>query len=186
MFDVVLCGCIWSWYEKHNDNPWLSLSYIKQLNSSYSLTIRWQWCWWHRYVGDFMMVTDLRCWWQNHYVGDFFRYVGDFLNVLNRSPTSQTCNQLIWSPTSVTNIDVTDIDEFPDSWFSASCWKSWCLGWILGNLRFPEKCKTYGRSAPRCIRESPLQLKICKCILMSNYSTYVILTSQTYVANRSE
>ena len=25
-----------------------------------------------------MMMTDLRCWWQNHYVGDFFRYVGDF------------------------------------------------------------------------------------------------------------
>ena len=37
----------------------------------------------------------------------FFRYVGDFLNVLNRSPTSQTCHQHIWSPTSVTNIDVT-------------------------------------------------------------------------------
>ena len=48
---------------------------------------RWQWCWWHRYVSDFMMVTDFRCWW-NHYVGDCFRYVGDFLNVLNRSPTS--------------------------------------------------------------------------------------------------
>ena len=32
-------------------------------------------------VGDFMMVTDLRCWWQNHYVGDFFRYVGDFFSV---------------------------------------------------------------------------------------------------------
>ena len=27
---------------------------------------------------------------------------------LNRSPTSQTCRQNIWSPTSVTNIDVTD------------------------------------------------------------------------------
>ena len=40
------------------------------------------------YVGDFMMVTDFRCWRQNHYVGDFFRYVGDFVNVLNRSPTS--------------------------------------------------------------------------------------------------
>ena len=26
---------------------------------------RWQWYWRHRYVGDFMMVTDLRCWWQN-------------------------------------------------------------------------------------------------------------------------
>ena len=44
---------------------------------------RWQWCWWHRYVGDFMMVTDLRCWWQNHYVGDFFRYVGDCFTVTN-------------------------------------------------------------------------------------------------------
>ena len=32
---------------------------------------RWQWCWR-----------------QNYYVGDFFRYVGDYSNVLNRSPTS--------------------------------------------------------------------------------------------------
>ena len=55
----------------------------------------WQWCWWHRYVGDFMMVTDLKCWWQNHYAGDFFRYVGDFLNVLNRSPTSWIGNQYL-------------------------------------------------------------------------------------------
>ena len=39
----------------------------------------------------------------------FFRYVGDFLNVLNRSPTSQSCLQHIWSPTSVTNIDVTQV-----------------------------------------------------------------------------
>ena len=60
----------------------------------------WQWCWRHRDVGDFMMVTDFRCWWQNH-------YVGDFINVLNRSPTSKTCHQRIWSPTSVTNIDIT-------------------------------------------------------------------------------
>ena len=39
-------------------------------------------------VGDFMMVTDFRFWSQNHYVCDFFRYVGDFLNILNRSPIS--------------------------------------------------------------------------------------------------
>ena len=32
-------------------------------------------------VGDFMMVTDLRCWLP-------IRYVGDFFSVLNRSPTS--------------------------------------------------------------------------------------------------
>ena len=39
-----------------------------------------------------MLVTDLRCWWHNQYVGDFFRYVGDFLNVLNRSPTHLVSN----------------------------------------------------------------------------------------------
>ena len=37
--------------------------------------------------------------------GDFFQYVGDFLNVLNRSPTSQSCHQYILPPTS-TYIDV--------------------------------------------------------------------------------
>ena len=25
-------------------------------------------------VGDFMMVTDFRSWWQNHYVDDFYRW----------------------------------------------------------------------------------------------------------------
>ena len=39
-------------------------------------------------VGDFMMVTDFTCWWQNHYVCDFFRYVGENLNVFNWSSTS--------------------------------------------------------------------------------------------------
>ena len=43
--------------------------------------LRWQWFWWERYVGDVMMMTDLRCWWQNHYVGDFFCDVDDFFNV---------------------------------------------------------------------------------------------------------
>ena len=58
-----------------------------------------------------MLVTDLRYWWQNHYVGDFFRYVGDFLHVLNRSPTFQTCHQHTLSPTFVTNIDVTILNS---------------------------------------------------------------------------
>ena len=35
--------------------------------------------------------------------------VAEFLNVLNRSPISQTCHQHIWSPTSVANIDVTNL-----------------------------------------------------------------------------
>ena len=58
----------------------------------------WQWCWWHRYLGDIIMLMTL-WWWL---ISD----VGDFLNVLNCSPTSQTSNQYIWSLTSVTNIDV--------------------------------------------------------------------------------
>ena len=49
--------------------------------------------WWHCYVGDFMMLTNFSCWWQNHYVGDIFRYVGDFHNILNRSPTSWVGHQ---------------------------------------------------------------------------------------------
>ena len=59
-----------------------------------------------------MLVT--LWWWLISYVDDginrlatFFHYVGDFFNVLNRSPTSQTCHQHIWPPTSVTNIDLT-------------------------------------------------------------------------------
>ena len=37
----------------------------------------------------------------------FFRYVGDFFNIWNQSSTSWIGQQHIWSPTSVTNIDVT-------------------------------------------------------------------------------
>ena len=47
-------------------------------------------------IGDFMMVTGLRRWWQNH--------VRDFINVKNRPPTS-IGHQNKPSPTSVTNID---------------------------------------------------------------------------------
>ena len=41
--------------------------------------------------GGLMSVTEILA--RNHDVGDFFRYVSDFLNVLNRSPISQTCHQ---------------------------------------------------------------------------------------------
>ena len=42
-----------------------------KLSNSDFWPIRWQWCWWQRDVGDFMIVQDLRCWWHKHYVGDF-------------------------------------------------------------------------------------------------------------------
>ena len=70
-------------------------SNLRELQCAGKIHIGWQWCWWHRYVGDFMMVTDFICWWQNHYVGDFFRYVGDFLNDVNRSLTSNAFLKLV-------------------------------------------------------------------------------------------
>ena len=73
-------------------------------------------------VGDFIMATDLRYWWQSYYVGDFFRYVGDFssmfiksaISILNRSPISFTCHLHILSPTSV--IDFTQNAIIVRSW----------------------------------------------------------------------
>ena len=84
-------------------------------------------------VSDLMMVTILRCWWQKKYYDDIFLHVGDIPighehhNMLecdvgdwywmfvpnswcwwrNLSPTSKSCHQHIWSPTSITNIDET-------------------------------------------------------------------------------
>ena len=57
-----------------------------------------------------MLVT--LWWWPIWDVGGFFRYVGDFSNVFNWSPTSQTFHQHIWSPTSVTNINETSISHY--------------------------------------------------------------------------
>ena len=41
-----------------------------------------------------MMVNDFGCWWQNQYVGDLFRYVGDFHNVLNRSHNLESVSNI--------------------------------------------------------------------------------------------
>ena len=103
----------------------------------------WQWCWWHRYVGDFMMVTDLRCRWQNHYVGDFFRYVGDFPNILNWSPTSwighqhiklvtktfglqHRCHRLNWTKIKVVN----SLKVVQNFWTKVEIRKIWINGLI--------------------------------------------------------
>ena len=86
-----------------------------------------------------MMVTDLRSWWQNHYVVDFFGYVGDFFHVFYRSSPPFT-NISNMSPTHlVSNIDVAhkinfldfkDVINGRDSWpfggdgFTAGCRRS--------------------------------------------------------------
>ena len=49
-------------------------------------------------VGDLVMVTDLSCWWQKNYVGDFLGYVTNFSNVIKRS-SSKIRHQHTSSPT---------------------------------------------------------------------------------------
>ena len=56
-------------------------------------------CWWHS-DGD-----GLRCWWQNYYGGGFFLLMV-ILNVRKLSSTSNSFQQHISSPTSVTDNDV--------------------------------------------------------------------------------
>ena len=57
------------------------------------------WWWLISDVGGriIMLATFPLCWW-------FSRSI---TSILNRSPNSQTCHQHIWSPTYLTNIDVT-------------------------------------------------------------------------------
>ena len=85
---------------------------------------RLHWYCWQRYVSDFMLMTDKKCWWQTHHVGVFF-YFNDVLvyviNIWNRSLTRQSCHQRILSPTPVTNIDVADFSVLSHfSWIKLS------------------------------------------------------------------
>ena len=65
-------------------------------------------CWW-LYDGDWfhMLVTESLCWRLFSLCWWFSHCIKSVANILNRSPTSKTCYQLIWSQTSATNIDVT-------------------------------------------------------------------------------
>ena len=85
------------------------------------------------FVANIRRLTDFRCRWQNHYVDDFFGYVGYFLNVFNRSSISWISHQHIWSPTPVTNIDVT---YFVASLFSEVLlfWSSMFSCWVNRRL----------------------------------------------------
>jgi len=66
------------------------------------------WCWW-LYVDDWfrMLVAELLCWWLFSLCWWFSQCIKSVTNILNRSSRSWTCHQHIWSPTSVTNIDLT-------------------------------------------------------------------------------
>ena len=54
-----------------------------------------------------MLVAESLCWRLFSLCWWFSQCIKSVTNILNRSPTSQTYHQDIWSPASVTNIDVT-------------------------------------------------------------------------------
>ena len=67
----------------------------------------------------FMLVIDSGCWWQNHYMGDFFRYVDDFLNVLNQSSTSWIGHQHLKLVTNTFGLQ--DPSPTPMNYFLLKC-----------------------------------------------------------------
>ena len=85
----------------------------------------------HIWTLTVMLVTSI-CLWLFLWISQCFKSV---INILNRSPTSQTCHQHIWSPTSVTNIDVTHLDAAIQE---HKCrWKCHLkLFWIIWNKYF--------------------------------------------------
>ena len=66
---------------------------------------------WRLYNGDWfqMLIAESLCW-------RLSQCIKSVTNILNRSPTFQTCHQHIWSPTSVTNINVTYDPNFIQIW----------------------------------------------------------------------
>ena len=64
-------------------------------------------CWW-LYDGDRfeMLVAESLCWRRFLLCWWFSQSIESVAKILNRSPISQSCHQLIWSQTSVTNIHV--------------------------------------------------------------------------------
>ena len=73
---------------------------------------RWQWYWWLYDENWFqMLVAQSLCWRLISLCWWFSQGIKSVTNILNRSPTSQTCHHHFWSPTSVTNIDLTDSES---------------------------------------------------------------------------
>ena len=67
---------------------------------------------WCLYDGDLfqMLVAESLCWRLFSLCWWFSQCIKSVINIFNQSPASQTCHQYIWSPTSVTNIDVTKLN----------------------------------------------------------------------------
>jgi len=86
-------GCLWLFLPSRTFFTGKSLSNLFwKIEESTQVWLRWQWCWWQRYICDVMMVTDLRCWWHNHLSWWFFQCIKSVTNILNLSPTHFVSN----------------------------------------------------------------------------------------------
>ena len=86
-------------------------------------------CWW-LYDGDWfeMLVAESLCWRLFSVCWWFSQCIKSVTNILNRSPISYSFQQHIWSPTSVSNIDVTSftwIRMLISTWLYVTVQKSW-------------------------------------------------------------
>ena len=62
--NFVLTFLIFTQSGYQNDRYLYQIDHNLYLQKKLMIILRWQWCWWHRYVGDLMFITILRCWWR--------------------------------------------------------------------------------------------------------------------------
>ena len=74
-------------------------------------------CWW-LYDGDWfeILVAESLYWWLISLCWWFSLCIKSVTNILNRSPTSQTCHQNIWSPTSMSPMRGLTYSVAANSW----------------------------------------------------------------------
>ena len=99
-------------------------------------------------VGDFIMVSNLRCWWQNHYVGDFFIVLVIFnVGHQHHKPThfvvQHRCGHTLTNFYSDTFLIIPICQKSMPSLAPPShC--VWVYYWILNVKRAPEMASIFG------------------------------------------
>ena len=97
-------------------------------------------------IGDFIMVSNLRCWWQNHYVGDFFIVLVIFnVGHQHHKPThfvvQHRCGHTNFY--SDTFLIIPICQKSMPSLAPSSHWV-WVYYWILNVKRAPEMASIFG------------------------------------------
>ena len=141
-------------------------------------------CWW-LYDDDWfqILVAEYLCWRLFSLCWWFSQCIKSVTNILNRSPTFQTCEQHIWSPTSVTNIDVTVAPWCHSGWhpqFSKLNLKTWLilhseLSFLtIASFPYPSK-----RDFKSSVRELFAAFDASICALDDNFNLLILIKWET-------